>query len=185
MLSNYLLFEQEDNEYPFKTVPELLRWAKKQKLIEKDARKPLNLKEGEFAVKKIVSKKNKKPMLNKKTGRIKKQPVVKYEITTIKPEDRTLENLPRYADKKPKVHFSQWLCLKKSPNYLPNELNDRSWGWSPNGKCYGWSHRAIHGFKIGDKMKSTTVGNNTEKEFVLKTNEDVERAAKKFAEDVS
>jgi len=180
MISTYYLFEQED--YPFKTVPELVRWAKKQKLIEKDKIRKPELKEGEFAVR----RKNidKKPMLNKKTGRIKKQKVTSWEITTIKPEDRTLKNLPKYANKKSKVRFQDWLELKKHPK-LYEKFDDCSWGWSPNGKCYGWSHRAVHGFKIGDKIKKDTIGNTSGEEWTIKTNEQAEKMAKLFAKDVA
>lgn len=59
-----------------------------------------------------------------------------------------------------------------------------SWGWSPNGKCYGWSHRAVYGFKIGDLIKSDTCGNESGKEYVIKTKEQAEEVAKNFVEDV-
>src|SRR6056297_2124572 len=176
MISVNNLFEQT---YPFETVPELLRWAKKQKLIAKGSNRnrPI-LKEGEYAVPYKNCKKT--PQLNIKTGRIKKLPEKKYYITTIIPKDRTLENIPKYADKKPKIRFQDWLELKKYPK-LYNKLDDYSWGWSPNGKCYGWSHRAIHGFKIGDKIKPDTSGNWKQKEWTIKKEWEVERLAKEFA----
>ena len=112
MIPTNNLFEQA---YPFETVPELLRWAKKQKLIAKEAnRTKPELKEGEYAV--PYKNPKKKPKLNIKTGRIKKMPDKKHFITNIKPEDGRLKNLPKYTDNKPKVRFQDWLCLKKSPN---------------------------------------------------------------------
>jgi len=180
MVPTNTLFEQS---YPFETVPELLRWAKKQKLIAKETnRSKLELKEGEYAV--PYKNPKKKPKLNIKTGRIKKMPDKKHFITNIKPEDRTLKNIPKYADNKPKVRFQDWLCLKKSPN-LYEKLNNYAWGWSPNGKCYGWSHRAVHGFKIGDKVTPDTMGNWKQKEWVIEKEWEVERLAKEFAKDVS
>jgi hypothetical protein len=115
---------------------------------------------------------------------IKKQKVTSWEITTIKPEDRTLKNLPKYANKKSKVRFQDWLELKKHPK-LYEKFDDCSWGWSPNGKCYGWSHRAVHGFKIGDKIKKDTIGNTSGEEWTIKTNEQAEKMAKLFAKDVA
>lgn len=55
-------------------------------------------------------------------------------ITTIPPEKRNTKNLPRFANGKAKVRFQDWLCLDK--------LIGNSVGKSPNGKWYGWSHRA-------------------------------------------
>src|SRR6056297_421049 len=98
MISTNNLFEQA---YPFQTVPELLRWTKKQKLIAKETnRSKPDLKEGEYAV--PYKNPKKKQKINFKTGRLKKMPEKRYFITNIKPEDRTLKNLPRYADKKAK-----------------------------------------------------------------------------------
>jgi len=174
MISIVKLFEQ------FQTVPELLRWAKKEGLFPKQTVKKPELKDGEYAVPYKVKEKK----LNIKTGRQKKLPSMKFHITKVKPEDRTLKNIPKYADGRPKVKIKDWLELKKSPK-LYDKLNDYSWGWSPNGKCYGWSHRAIHGFKVGDKIKKDSVGNNSSKEWVIKNDKQAEEMAKKFAQDVS
>jgi len=106
-----------------------------------------------------------------------------YLYTDIDPKDRTFKNLPRYANKKPKVRFQDWLeidCKKLSPNDSVT-----SWGWGADGKCYGWSHRAVHGFAVNDVVKSDTCGNETGKEYTIKTREQAEDIAKKFADDVS
>ena len=55
-----------------------------------------------------------------------------------------------------------------------------------DGRWYGWSHRAIHGFQIGDSVKE---GDCTAKSlpvgFTAKTEEDCKRMAIAFAESVS
>lgn len=175
--------EKFDKEYPFKTVPELLRWAKKKKLIEKDVkRKPIQLDDNEWAIPRISKSKTQK--LNKKTGRLKKQPTTTYLKTDISPEKRTLKNLPRDAKKNAKIRFQDWLNLKKSPNLYP-KLNNVSWGWGSDGRCYGWSHRVIHGFGIGDKIKKDTIGNWKNEPWEISSDKDAERMAKEFARGVS
>lgn len=103
--------------------------------------------------------------------------------TSIPPEKRSLKNLPRFANKKPMVRFQDWLELSKKN--IGTKSSIYSYGWSPNGKCYGWSHRAIFGFYVGYVVKPDTIGNNTGKEFTIKTKEQAEEMAIKFAEDVS
>ena len=137
--------------------------------------------EGEFKVPLID--KNKEKRLNSKTNRIKTFKTTRYLFTDIKPEDRTFDNLPRFANKKAKVRFQDWLLInaqKRNPNH-----STTSWGWSPNGKCYGWSHRAVYGFGIGDTVGTDTCGNESKKEYVIKTKEQAEETAKNFADDVS
>ena len=55
-------------------------------------------------------------------------------------------------------------------------------------KWYGWSHRAIHGFKIGDKCKEGDLGVGDEYTFkqgdILKTLDDCKQRAKDFAKSV-
>ena len=136
---------------------------------------------GQYRVPLIDKEKNKK--LNPKTNRIKTFKTTRYLFTDIPPEERDFKNLPRYANKKPKVRFQDWLEInaqKLNPNHSVT-----SWGWSPNKKCYGWSHRAIHGFEIGEKVKSDTCGNESGKEYIIKTKEQAEEAAKNFAKDVA
>ncbi len=58
------------------------------------------------------------------------------------------------------------------------------------GIWYGWSHRAIFGFKIGDKIFEEDFGDDKTKysehgEKDIKTLEDAKQAAKNFADSVS
>ena len=154
MLSNDAFKNVKLPEKKFKTYPELVNWAKKNKLIDKESQKPKNLNEGEYAI--PLKGKSKVKKINIKTGRLKKHKITKFEITTIKPEDRTLKNLPRYADKKSKVRFQDWLVLKNT------SVSKHSVGQSSNGKWYGWSHRAIYGFEIGKLIKPGSIGNKFE-----------------------
>lgn len=136
---------------------------------------------GQYKVPLIHKEKNKK--LNPKTNRIKTFKTTRYLLTDIPPEERDFKNLPRYANKKPKVRFQDWLEIdgqKRQPSHTVT-----SWGWAPNGSCYGWSHRAVHGFAIGDTVKPGDIANPDNKTFTLKTREDVEKQAKAFAADVS
>ena len=55
-------------------------------------------------------------------------------------------------------------------------------------KWYGWSHRAIYGFKVGDKIKKGTCGYEEMKKkglLNIKTEDQAKEVAKIFAEDVS
>lgn len=55
-----------------------------------------------------------------------------------------------------------------------------------DGKWYGWSHRALYGFQIGDKIKKGDCGFDPEVgEYTIKTEEEAKQAAKNFAESVS
>ena len=47
--------------------------------------------------------------LNPRTNRMKNFKTIKYLFTDIAPEERTFKNLPRYANKDPKVRFQDWL----------------------------------------------------------------------------
>lgn len=94
--------------------------------------------------------------------------------THIPPEERSLKNLPRDSNNKAKVRFQDWLELKD--------------GWSPNGKCYGWSHRAIFGFYPGYEIKSDDyIGRdlNRKTPYKIKDNKDAEEHAKRFAKEIS
>lgn len=120
--------------------------------------------------------------LNPKTNRMKNFKTIKYLFTDIPPEKRSFKNLPRYSTKKSKVTFYNWLMIEGQKRQSSHDRT--SWGWAPNGKCYGWSHRAIHGFAIGDTVKPGDIASGG-KTFVLKTKEDVEKQARAFADDVS
>lgn len=141
-----------------------------------------DLNPGEYAVR--MRKPHKVKDLNPRTGRIKKFKRIKWLKTKIPPEQRTLKNLPRDSKKKAKVTFREWLQIQGRKRSLSH--NSESWGWGADGKCYGWSHRAIHGFKIGEEITSKVSGfSRLEKPFVIKTDRQCEEVAKRFAESVS
>ena len=107
----------------------------------------------------------------------------KYQLTGLKGkirtdiphEKRTLKNLPRYSTGKPKIRFQDWLDMKTSGIGL---------GKGCDGKWYGWSHRAIHGFAIGDKIKKGNIAYNG-KEYTIETEEQAKEVAKRFSDEVS
>ena len=150
------LFEIEIDKDQFKNEFELVRWAKQKGIIPRNKRsldKP-KCEDGEW----LVPLKEKKVFtgINPKTNRKKKIKKIKYIKTDIPPEERTLKNLPRYANKKAKVRFQDWLGLKNTSK------SNHSVGQAYDGKWYGWSHRAIHGFGIGDIIKPDHIGNKYE-----------------------
>ena len=109
------------------------------------------LDDNEYAVARI--EKHKIHKRNPKTNRMKKFKTTKWMKTTIKPEDRTLKNLPRDSKKKANVKFQDWLLLK-------GWGSRHSTGISPNNRCYGWSHRAVGEFYVGKEIKNAdTIGN--------------------------
>lgn len=109
------------------------------------------LKDGEYAVPKKEKHITRK--INPKSNRLKKFKTTKWLITTIPPEERSLKNLPRFSNKLAKVNFTDWLGLK-------GWGSSHSTGRGTDNKFYGWSHRAIHGFYVGELIKSSdTIGN--------------------------
>ena len=95
--------------------------------------------------------------INPKTNRMKTSKKTKYLTTDIKPEDRTFKNLPKYSTGKSKVRFQDWLLIK------PEKHKYASIGYSEaDGKWYGWSHRAVYGFKAGDKVEGDSLGKKVE-----------------------
>ncbi len=83
--------------------------------------------------------------------------------------------------------------LVKKKGITP-EIADRrshevcSIGKSTDGKWYGWSHRAIYGFKVGSTVKSgdcVEEDGNIKTGFKAKTQADAKRMAKAFARSVS
>lgn len=60
-------------------------------------------------------------------------------------------------------------------------------GWSEKEqKWYGWSHRAIYGFKVGDKVKEGDVAAEyLDVGFEAKTTDDAKKIASAFARGVS
>lgn len=76
------------------------------------------------------------------------------------------------------------------PQKIDSSHNVDSIGWSEKEqKWYGWSHRAIYGFKIGDKSSQGKVGYQTLKDkrwpTEAKTKEDCKKMAIAFAEEIS
>jgi len=155
--------------------------------------------EQEYEVPKIKREKVKK--LNPKTNRMKTSKKLKYEKTTIPPEKRNFKNLPRYADGKPKVRFQDWLLIKPEKADSNNQVN--SIGKSEaDGKWYGWSHRAVYGFGVGDEVKGKSGGKKVvypklpngdfdwdngkyEPDFVIKNDKHAREVAINFAKSVS
>lgn len=134
-----------------------------------------------FMVKKLKSEKVKD--LNPNTLRMKTYNRTSYIKTDVPIEKRTLNNLPRYYNKSPKVHFKDWMGIEGK--YLGRDSSIHSYGKAESdGKWYGWSHRCIGGFGIGDTVKSDTIGNNSGKEYVIKTDDDAKQAAINFAKEV-
>lgn len=135
-----------------------------------------------FMVKKLKGRKVKD--LNPNTLRMKSYKRVDYIKTTVPIEKRTLKNLPRYADKKPKVHFKDWMGIEGKSIGKDSTIHSYGKAKSDN-KWYGWSHRAIAGFGIGDVVKPDTIDNGTGKEFTIKTDDHAKEVAIAFAKEVS
>lgn len=98
--------------------------------------------------------------------------------TKIKPVDRDFNNIPRFANGKLKVRFQDWLELSSSDG------NGLGLGKSSNGKWYGWSHRAVYGFGIGDKVKKGDCTYNG-REYTIKTEKQAKETARRFADSVA
>ena len=103
--------------------------------------------------------KNKK--MNPKTNRIKTFKTIQHHITKVKPTDRTFKNLPKYADGKSKVSFQNWLLIKGEKRQSSHE-RDSIGKSEADGKWYSWSHRAVYGFKAGDKVEGNSAGKKVE-----------------------
>ena len=136
----------------------------------------------EYAVARIGKSKNLK--LNPRTGRMKKFKTTAWIKTKIPPEKREMKNVPKYSDGKLRVRFQDWLGIKGEKRTSTSQIN--TWGWSTNGKCYGWSHRGMHGFSIGEEIKPTTSGfERLKRSFKIKDRNQCEEVAKKFAKSIS
>ena len=129
-------------EEKFKDIPSLVRWARKKKILVMKPKPKKYVGNGEYAVK---MKPEKRLGLNPYTGRKKNLKVPRYLMTDVPPEKRTLKNVPKDSKNKPKVRFQDWLLIKTEPGHA-------GLGQSvANGKWYGWSHRAVHGFNSKQK----------------------------------
>jgi hypothetical protein len=59
-------------------------------------------------------------------------------------------------------------------------------GKSPcDGKYYGWSHRAVYGFGVGDHVKEDSLGNYKGKEYTINDEEEARKTAEHFRDEVS
>jgi len=103
--------------------------------------------------------------------------------TTIKPEDRTYDNIPKDSKGKNKCRFQDWLCLTGNP------------GKAANGRWYGYSHRAIASFGIGDTITSDNMAHKDykwdddkktkHKSYKIKTDKEAREHADRFRKNVS
>ena len=85
---------------------------------------------------------------------------------------------------------AHYLCVKRgiAPILRTNQSNVCSIGYcSRDGKWYGWSHRAIYGFKVGDTIKEgdCTADGPLPIGFTALDIEDAKMMAEVFAESVS
>ena len=136
--------------------------------------------DNKFFVKKLKPKKIKD--LNPKTNRMKTFKRTDYIETTIPMNKRTYDNRPKYADGKTKVHFKDWLGIK-GEKAKPDHTVDSYGKAEADGAWWGWSHRAIHGFGVGDKIKADTIGSGG-KEFTIKNDDQARDMAIAFAKEV-
>ena len=97
-----------------------------------------------------MKKPEKYKKINPNTNRMKTFRKTRKLVTKVSPEKRTLKNIPKYADGKSKVRFQDWLGIEAEKQGFGKSKYDNSW--------WGWSHRAIHGFKVGDKVTGDNMG---------------------------
>lgn len=146
-----------------------------------------------------MRKPEKHKKVNPKTNRIKTYRKERFMDTDISPEERSTKNIPKYSDGSLKVRITDWLEIERNQSKDGSILN---WGWAKNGKCYGFSHRAIYGFKPGDEVKGDSLGKKVEykelpdgdydwdngkyePDFIIKDKRHAEEVAKTFASNVS
>jgi len=107
--------------------------------------------------------------LNPKTNRMKNRKRLRYYNTDIPPEERSFENLPRYADKKPICRFQDWLCIKQDEEF---SRSGATGGKASDGKWYGWSHRAVYGFESGMEVKKGHIAIDSKRTLPYKIKDD-------------
>ena len=106
-------------------------------------------------------KREKYRKINPKTNREKNFKKLRQLVTKVAPEDRSFNNIPKYATGKNKVTPQAWLLIKGEKTHPDHSV--ASIGKSEaDGKWYGWSHRAIYGFKAGDEVKGDSIGKKVE-----------------------
>jgi hypothetical protein len=151
------------------TAYELVKIAKKHGIVEKNKKQEVELKPGEYKV--PTKGKDKKFIRNPFTGRMKNKKLTKYIKTEIAPEKRTFKNKPD------NVRFQDWLLIKANGG-LGKSAADNKW--------YGWSHRAVSGFRVGDTVKPGTCGfDHIKKPFKIKSDTHAKEVAKRFHNGVS
>lgn len=121
--------------------------------------------------------------LNPNTLRDKTYKRTRVMVTSVPPEKRSFKNIPKYSDGRDKVDFKEWLMIKGEKRTDTSQINTYGKSQADN-KWYGWSHRAVNGFAIGDVIKPTTA-NVDQKEYTIKTDDQARQAAIDFAKDVS
>lgn len=91
---------------------------------------------------------------------------------------------PEDADNLVNKHgITKFICIYPTGNVASVGYSDK------DGKWYGWSHRAIYGFKAGDEIKQDTIGYDNSrgkgKPYKLKDEADAKAMAIRFSNDVS
>ena len=99
-----------------------------------------------------MAKPEKYRKVNPRTNRMKNFKKQRFMSTDIAPADRSFDNQPKYDDGKPQVTIQQWLEIETEPN------SNGGYGKAANGSWVGFSHRAIYGFKAGDKVTDDNLG---------------------------
>jgi len=123
-------------------------------------------------------------MKYKKFIHIISQTIIEDSKKEIPKEKRTTKNIPRYATGKPKMPYHEWLGVK----------GNGSKGY--DGKYYGWSHRAIYGFGVGDNVTGDSMAHKDykwedsdkgikHKSYIIKTDDDAKKHAIRFMKAVS
>jgi hypothetical protein len=118
-------------------------------------------------------KREKHRKINPKTNREKNFKKIKQLVTKVPPEERSFKNIPKYSTGKNKVTPQAWLEIKGEKTHPDHSV--ASIGKSAaDGKWYGWSHRAIYGFKAGDEVKGDSMGKKVD--YPKYTQSDVDAA---------
>lgn len=84
--------------------------------------------------------------------------------------------------------FAHHLCVVRgiTPELIDDKHGVCSVGKDKHGKWWGWSHRAIYGFKKGSKLRAGDVGEETlPRGFVAKDEADARAMAVAFASEVA
>jgi hypothetical protein len=119
--------------------------------------------------------------------------------TKTEPKDRTYRNCPKYANGRNRVDFKEWLGIEGEKRSKDSQVF--SFGKAANGKWYGWSHRAISGFKAGEDVTGDSLGKKVtypkaddgtldfdngsyEKDFTIRDDKHAREVAKTFADNV-